>query len=76
MNVSLPAALKDYVETQVAERGFGTSSEFIRELIRREQARTQLRTLIVEGMSSGPGSVLDSTYFERLRKRVDASGGA
>ena len=35
MNVSLPDGLKHYVEAQVGKRGFGTSSEFIRELIRR-----------------------------------------
>ncbi|WP_396599327.1 type II toxin-antitoxin system ParD family antitoxin [Frigoribacterium sp. R86507] len=70
MNVSLPDGLKHYVEAQVGERGFGTSSEFIRELIRREQARTRLRDLVVEGMASGPGSDLDEQYLDGLRDRV------
>jgi antitoxin ParD1/3/4 len=76
MNVSLPDGLKEFVEAQVAERGYGTSSEFIRELIRREQARTQLRALVVEGMGSGPGSELDEAYFQRLRERIRSSGAA
>ncbi|WP_207205442.1 ribbon-helix-helix domain-containing protein [Microbacterium protaetiae] len=71
MNVSLPDALKDFVEQQVRQRGFGTSSEFVRELIRREQARTRLRGIVSEGMSSGPGSELDAAYSDRLRERVD-----
>jgi antitoxin ParD1/3/4 len=70
MNISLPAPLKDFVEEQVVERGFGTSSEFVRDLIRSEQDRTRLRSLIVAGVSSGPGSELDDAYFERLRERV------
>ena len=71
MNISLPDALKEFVEAQVAERGYSNSSEFMRELIRHEQARTQLRSLIVDGMTSGPGSDVDQAYFDRLRNRVD-----
>lgn len=73
MNVSLPDPLKDFVETQARERGFGTSSEFVRDLIRHEQARTTLQTLIVDGMTSGRGSEMDADYFARLRARVHAS---
>ena len=73
MNVSLPDALKNFVEAQVRERGYGTSSEFVRELIRKEQARSQLRALVTDGLASGDGSQLDDAYLERLRQRVRAS---
>jgi hypothetical protein len=33
-HISLPDALKEFVETQVSERGYGNSSEFVRDLIR------------------------------------------
>ena len=36
MNVSLPEALKDFVEDQVSVRGYSTSSEYVRELIRKD----------------------------------------
>ena len=75
MNVSLPDPLKEFVEAQVAERGFGTSSEFVRDLIRREQARTQLRALVVAGMTSGHGSEVDDAYFDRLRERINSTSG-
>lgn len=74
MNVSLPEGLKHFVEAQVDERGYGTSSEFIRELIRREQARARLRELVVDGMASGAGSDLDEQYLDRLRDRVHRAG--
>ncbi len=74
MNVSLPDALKDFVEAQVSAHGYGTSSEFVRDLIRREQARAQLRALVLEGMSSGRGSDFDETYVERLRTRIRTAG--
>ena len=70
MNISLPDSLKDFVDEQVAERGFGSSSEYVRELIRREQDRQQLRGLLLEGASSKLGAPAGETYFERLRDRV------
>jgi antitoxin ParD1/3/4 len=40
MNVSLPSALRAWVEDQVEARGFGTASEFLRDIIRREREKT------------------------------------
>ncbi len=76
MNVSLPEELKKFVEAQVEEHGYVSSSEFLRELIRREQDRAQLRGLLVEGMESGVGSEMDGNYFEQLRERIRHSGAA
>lgn len=70
MNISLPEALKSFVDQQVAGRGFGTSSEYVRELIRKDQDRQRLRGLLLEGGQSAPGSTADAPYFERLRSRV------
>jgi antitoxin ParD1/3/4 len=40
MNISLPPALRDWVNDQVETRGFGTASEFLRDLLRREKERS------------------------------------
>lgn len=73
MNISLPDALKSFVDEQVSERGYGTSSEYVRELIRRDQDRMQLRGLMIAGATSSPGAPADSSYFEGLRDRVRES---
>ena len=39
LNISLPEALKEYVEGQVASGDWGTPSEYVRELIRRDKER-------------------------------------
>ncbi|MFZ9367077.1 MAG: ribbon-helix-helix domain-containing protein [Burkholderiaceae bacterium] len=70
MNISLPETLKEFVDGQVIERGYGTSSEYVRELIRKEQDRQHLRGLLLAGASSGVGQVADEAYFEALRQRV------
>lgn len=67
MNISLPDTLKDFVDTQVSERGYGTSSEYVRELIRKDQDRTQLRRLLLAGAASSPDEPADTDYFEALR---------
>ena len=70
MNISLPDSLKAFVDEQVSQRGYGTSSEYVRELIRRDQDRLQLRNLLLVGASSAPTAPVNETYFEGLRGRV------
>lgn len=74
MNISLPDALKSYVDEQVAERGYGTSSEFVRELIRKDQERQRLRALLLEGAGSGQSAPADDAYFDALRARARGGG--
>ncbi|MBM9532175.1 type II toxin-antitoxin system ParD family antitoxin [Desulfoprunum benzoelyticum] len=70
MNISLPEPLKRFVDEQVASRGYGTSSEYVRELIRKDQDRQRLRTLLLAGASSPEREPVDGAYFEALRGRV------
>jgi antitoxin ParD1/3/4 len=70
MNISLPDSLKSFVDEQVSQRGYGTSSEYVRELIRRDQDRLALRGLLLAGASSAPAAPADGAYFDGLRKRV------
>jgi len=69
MNISLPDELKDFVDEQV-KRGYGTSSEYVRELIRKDQDRLRLRELLLVGAGSPPGAVADGEYFKGLRTRL------
>jgi antitoxin ParD1/3/4 len=73
MNISLPESLKTFVDEQVGECGYGTSSEYVRELIRHDQQRKQLRGLILQGATSGLADPADADYFESLRARVRTS---
>ncbi len=70
MNISLPESLKSFVDEQVSARGFGTSSEYVRELIRRDLERQRLRDLLLEGAQSPHASPSDDGYFQGLRARI------
>mgnify|MGYP003409223586 CR=1 FL=1 len=58
----------------VGRRGFGSTSEYVRALIRRDQDRQRLRDLLLAGAESGEGTVADAAFFADLRAR--ARGGA
>ena len=70
MNVSLPDPLREFVERQVESGGYGTSSEYVRELIRRDQDRLHLRSLLLAGAKSRVTGEADAAYFSKLRSRV------
>ena len=71
MNISLPDCLKAFVDEQVSQRNYGTSSEYVRELIRRDQDRLLLRNLLLAGASSpSSASAVNGAYFDGLRERV------
>jgi antitoxin ParD1/3/4 len=70
MNVSLPDELKAFVDEQVHGGAYGSTSEFVRDLIRREQDRQQLRHLLLDGARSPVGPEGDDTYFASLRQRA------
>lgn len=70
MNISLPDGLKAFVDEQVETRGYGTSSEYVRELIRRDQDRQQLKQLLLDGAASPLTPPVDAAYFDSLRQRA------
>ena len=69
MNISLPETLRAFVDEQVGGRGYGTSSEYVRELIRKDRDRQQLRGLLLEGAASPPTEPADEAFFQELRDR-------
>ena len=70
MNISLPDSLKAFVDAQVDRRGFGTSSEYVRTLIRREQEQEALRALLLEGATSPIDPVANDEFLSGLREQV------
>ena len=71
MNVSLPEELKSYVEEQVGGGGgYGSTSEYVLDLIRRDRERQQLRRILLDGAASSPGPLADATFFSSVRDRI------
>lgn len=71
MNISLPDSLKSFVDEQVNQRSYGTASEYVRELIRKDQERQRLRGLLLDGAASSPAEPVNASHFDALRDRVN-----
>lgn len=76
MHISLPDNLKAWAESRIAAGQYDTASDYVRDLMRRDQARsvamTELKRLVVEGIESGPGEVADRAALKaEARARLD-----
>jgi len=70
MNISLSESLKNFVDEPVSGRGYGTSSEYVRALVRADQERQSLRKLLLAGASSPTVATIDEACFRTLGTRA------
>ena len=73
MSFALPESLRDYVDARVRSGEYGNTSEYLRDLIRRDQraqAAQRLRDLITEGLESGVAVPLTRRRFADLREQA------
>ena len=69
LSFALPETLRTYIDARVATGNYGNTSEYIRDLIRKDQAeeaKSRLRSLIAEGLASGPALPLTREGEEEL----------
>ena len=73
MNISLPEPLREWVEAQIQRGRYGNASEYLRELIRRDQerqAQERLEQLLLDGIRSGSASPLTKKDWAEVRADV------
>ncbi len=76
MSFALPDALRSYVDERVRSGEYGNTSEYLRELIRRDQqamATRRLRELITDGLASGEGRPATDDAVNEIRARAFAA---
>lgn len=77
MNISLPDPMKSWVEKQAKSGRYANSSDYVRDLIRRDRARleamTEIQSAIDAGLASGDATVLDRDTF-KARMRAERGG--
>ncbi len=73
MNISLPESMKAWIDEQVAAGGYGTASEFFRQLIREAQqrlTREQIDAKLLEALESGRPIEVTDDYWEQKRQEL------
>ena len=78
MNVSVPAQMKDWCEAQVEKGRYSTTSDYVRDLIRRDQdsqhLTAALQTAIDDGLNSGISPRTLDEIIAEAKSRVAKSG--
>lgn len=69
MNISLPDALKQFVDVQVALKKTISSED---QLMCRDRERDQLRSLLLQGAQSVSSGIADKAYFAALRSGINS----
>lgn len=77
MNVSIPDALKSWAENRVAEGRYSSTSDYVRDLIRRDQERADELAALEAALNVGEKSGISTRTIDdmitanRKRNRVD-----
>jgi antitoxin ParD1/3/4 len=80
MNVSLPEPMKAWVEAQTQDGRYSNASDYVRDLIRRDQDRRQaiaeLQQIVEDAVASGPAEAFDIETFlaGKRNQHVNADG--
>jgi len=76
MNVSLPDPMKRWVEAQAESGRFSNASEYVRDLIRRDQDRlakiTRIQTIVDEAMAAGAGDRSMSELLSAAKRQAQS----
>jgi len=73
MNISLPDSMRAFIEQKIAQGGYSTASEYIRQLVREDQKRAaqeRLEQLLLEGIDSGEPIEGTAEYWAQKRAKL------
>jgi antitoxin ParD1/3/4 len=78
MNISLPDPMRTWIEAQIESGLYANNSDYVRDLIRRDQLRAKslatMQNAITEGMESGEPAAWDKEVFKQRMKDQPRNG--
>ena len=75
MNVSLPDAMKEWVEEQTVSGQYSNASDYVRDLIRRDQANQEKKELLIQALLEGERSGKSNRTLDDIWQDVKARNG-
>ena len=75
MNVSLPDLMKEWVEEQIKTGHYSNASDYVRDLIRRDQEYHDRRETLVKALITGENSGVSDRRLEDIWQSVKARHG-
>jgi antitoxin ParD1/3/4 len=82
MTISLPDPMKDWIEARIREGEYASTSDYVRDLVRRDKERRahpeltmdDLRQIVEESRASGMSDESVSSILAKAKKQARASG--
>lgn len=74
LNISLPDSMRAFIDEQIAQGGYSTASEYIRDLIRQAQkqaAQEKLDNMLLEGLASGEPIEVTDEWWQKKQERLN-----
>lgn len=69
MNISLPGPMRDWVESQSKEGAYANNSDYVRDLIRKDQRQAEklkaMQDAITKGIESGVAKPFNKEAFKQ-----------
>ena len=75
MNVSLPNTMKAWVEDQINTGHYSNASDYVRDLIRRDQEYHDRREILIKALIAGENSGVSERSIEDIWQGVKARHG-
>jgi len=75
LSVALPESLKSFVQERIADGGYGSVSDYVRELIQADQKRRhneRIDELLIEGIKSGRPIEATRDYWDEKQRKLAA----
>ena len=79
LDITLTESMEEFLRGRVAEEGYGSVGDYVRDLIRADQERTaaeRVEAALLEGLDSGGSHEIDEGYWEAKRRRLTTGPGA
>lgn len=73
MHISLPKTMKTFVEDILTQEGYGTTSEYVKALIRADQKRKEaeeLEQVLLKAITNGEAEELTDDVWNNLKDKV------
>ena len=82
MTISLPDPMKDWIEAQIKQGEYASTSDYVRDLVRRDRERRSqpdltiedLRRIVDEARASGVSDKSVSNILAKAKKQANADG--
>jgi len=72
MNISLPEPMKDWIQGQIKSGKYASSSDYVRDLIRQDQAYQDKKELLIQALTEGEESGVSGRTVKEIIQDTQA----